>query len=169
MALPAFAAEKEPASSHKLSEFSVGELITGPEANLQDTQGKAVVIEAWGVNCGPCIASLPHIEKIAKRNKDKMIVIGAHSQNATDEQEKEVVKKNRLSYTITKGMRGPVSSGGIPHAYVFNTKGELIFHGHPMDKDFDKAVRKATQGASSSSGSQRPSGLDSLKRPGTSS
>ncbi len=145
-----------------LSDFKIGAHITGPEVALDQLAGKGVVIERWGVNCGPCIASLPHIEKIAKRGKDKLVVIGAHSQSATDEEVKEVVKKHRLSYTITKGASGPVKTSGIPHAFVFNTKGELIFSGHPADKDFDSAVRKATQGAAGSS--TTGSGLDALKK-----
>jgi thiol-disulfide isomerase/thioredoxin len=148
--------------SHNLSEFKLGELITGPQASLADASGKAVLIEAWGVHCGPCIASLPHIESLAKRNKGKLLVFGAHSQNASDEEVKQVVKKNNLSYSITKGVNGPVSFRGIPHAFVFDTTGALIFSGHPMDRAFDTAVQKATRGASgSTTGSS--TGLDALK------
>ena len=144
LAAASFAADKKEATpSATLSQFKVGDLITGPAVDLSNTAGKAVVIEAWGVNCGPCIASLPEMERLAKRNKADTIFIGAHSQSATDDEVKEVVKKHRLSYSIVKGVHGPVSSSGIPHAYVFDTTGALIFHGHPGDKDFDSAVRKA--------------------------
>jgi thiol-disulfide isomerase/thioredoxin len=147
--------------AHNLSEFKLGEFITGPQASLADAAGKAVVIEAWGVHCGPCLASLPHIESMAKRNKGKLLVFGAHSQNASDEEVKQVVKKNNLSYTITKGVNGPVNFSGIPHAFVFDTTGALVFHGNPADKEFESAVRKATRGATATS-QGRPSGLDAL-------
>lgn len=145
LATAAFAADKKPAvPDAKLSDFTIGEVVSGPAVSLANTGGKAVVIEAWGVNCGPCIASLPHIEQIAKRNKADTIVIGAESQNSSDDAIQGIVKKNKLSYTITKGgVRGPVNFSGIPHAFVFNTAGKLIFSGHPGDKDFDKAVRTA--------------------------
>ena len=148
--------------AHNLSEFKLGELITGPQTSLADASGKAVLIEAWGVHCGPCLASLPHINSIAKREKGKMLVFGAHSQAASDDEVKQVVKKNQLAYTITNGMHGPVNFSGIPHAFVFDASGALIFSGHPMDKDFDNAVRKATRGATASAG-QPVSGLDALK------
>jgi thiol-disulfide isomerase/thioredoxin len=135
--------KKDTVPSATLADFKVGELITGPAVDLTNTGGKAVVIEAWGVNCGPCLASLPEMERMSKRNRADTIVIGAHSQNATDDQVKEVVKKNRLSYSIVKGVRGPVNFSGIPHAFVFDTTGALVFSGHPGDKDFDSAVRKA--------------------------
>lgn len=141
----AFGADKKGSvPDAKLSDFKIGEVVSGDPVNLANTGGKAVVIEAWGVRCGPCIASLPHIEKLAKRNKADTIFIGAESQNSSDTEIKEVVKKNRLSYTITKGgVNGPVNFSGIPHAFVFDTTGKLIFHGHPSDRDFEKAIRNA--------------------------
>jgi thiol-disulfide isomerase/thioredoxin len=141
----AFAADKKEAlPDAKLSDFTIGEVVSGPAVNLANTGGKAVVIEAWGVNCGPCIASLPHIEKLAKRNKADTIVIGAECQNSSNEKIADIVKKNKLSYTITKGgVQGPVKFSGIPHAFVFDTTGKLIFHGTPSNPDFEKAVRKA--------------------------
>lgn len=138
-----FADKKAVVPSAKLSDFKVGEAITGPAVDLSNTGGKGVVIEAWGVHCGPCLASLPHIEQLASRNKSDTIFVGAHSQAATDDEVKAVVKKNRLSYGIVKGVRGPVSFDGIPHAFVFDTAGTLIFSGSPFDKDFETAVRKA--------------------------
>lgn len=160
------AAEKrEAVPTAKLSDFKLGAHITGPEVTLDQAAGKGVVIEKWGIHCGPCIASLPHIEQLAKRGKDKLVVIGAHSQKASDDEVREVVKKHKLSYTITKGASGPVDSNGIPHALVFNTKGELIFSGHPMDDGFDKAVRKATLGASgAATGGTATGGLDALRK-----
>ena len=152
--------DKTPVADHQIGEFKIGAHITGPEVSAADLSGKAVLIDAWGIHCGPCLASLPDIEKIAKRYKGKMVVIGAHSQNATDDEVKDVVKKNRLSYTITKGVNGPVNFNAIPHVFVFDTTGKMLFEGHPADKEFDKAIRKSVQGASPAT---TPSALDSLK------
>lgn len=133
------------ASGHTLSEFQIGASIAGPEVKLDDLKGKAVVIEHWGIHCGPCLASLPEMQKLSKRHKDKLVLIGAHSQEATDDEVKAVVKKNKLTYSIVKGSNTPsdVSSGTIPHAYVFDAEGKLLFHGLPSAPEFDKAVRKA--------------------------
>src|SRR5687768_4699814 len=157
-------------SAHTIAEWKLGAHLAGPQVTLEQAKGKAVLLDYWGVNCGPCLASLPDIEKIARRHKDKMIVIGAHSQSASDEEIQAVVKKNRLSYTITKGAPGPVKFSGIPHVIVFNTEGKMIFDGHPSDREFDRAIRKSVQGASATStvgAAAKPSGLDALKKPGT--
>jgi thiol-disulfide isomerase/thioredoxin len=150
------AAEKKTLPDAKVSDFKVGEVVSGAAVDLSNTGGKAVVIEAWGVNCPPCIASLPHIERLANRNKADTIFIGAESQNSPDDKIKDVIKKFKLSYTITKGgVNAPagLGSNGIPHAYVFDTTGKLIFAGHPSDKDFDSAVRKAGKPAAGGSSS----------------
>ena len=157
------AAEAKPTA--QLSQFKLGAYITGPQTTLADAAGKAVLIDAWGINCGPCLASLPDIEKIAKRYKDKMLVFGAHSQAGTDDEVKAVVKKNRLSYTITKNVNGPIAFSGIPHVFVFDTTGALIYNGSPFEQEFERSLRKATQ-AAGGAGAAKPSGLDALKKPG---
>lgn len=152
------------ADTHTINEWKLGAHIAGPQITLDDAKGKAVLIDYWGIHCGPCLASLPDIEKIARRNKDKMLVIGAHSQEGTDAEVQAVVKKNHLSYTITNGAHGPISISAIPHVMVFDTEGQMIFDGHPADKEFERSIRKATQGASATNAASKPSGLDALKR-----
>ena len=158
------AAEATP--SAQLSQFKLGAYITGPQSTLAEATGKAVLIDAWGIHCGPCLASLPDIEKIAKRYKNKMLVFGAHSQAGTDDEVKEVVKKNKLSYTITQGVTSPVPFSGIPRVFVFDPAGALVFTGSPFDKDFEKSLRKAVSGAGGGAAGAKPSGLDWLKKPG---
>ena len=138
-----FAGKSEAVAAHKLSEFKLGKLIAGPQVNLANTGGKAVMIEEWGINCGTCMALLPEVEKLARVHKQKLIVVGAHSQEATDAEVQDVVKKHKLSYTITDGVRGPIAVTGLPHAYVFDTTGAMVFEGSPLDKDYEPALRKA--------------------------
>jgi len=133
---------KEP--SAQLSQFKLGEYLTGPQVGLDAATNKAVLIDAWGIHCGPCLASLPGIERIAKRYKDKMLVFGAHCQAGTDDEVKAVVKRNRLTYTIVKGVHSPLPFNGIPHVFVFDATGALVFAGHPADRSFDRALHKAT-------------------------
>ncbi len=44
-----------------------------------DTQGKAVLVEFWGTWCGPCVASMPHVQDIWTRYRDKGLVMAAIS------------------------------------------------------------------------------------------
>lgn len=105
---------------------------------------------------------MPQLVALHKRNEDKgLAVIGLHSQNATDDEVKEVVKKLKIKFPVTKGGGGPSKGNGIPHTLVFDTAGKLVFEGHPADAEFEKAVKKslkavAASGSSSSSLGPKP-------------
>jgi hypothetical protein len=49
-------------------------------------------------------------------------------------------------------VQGPGGTGTIPHAYVFDTTGTLIFCGNPAERDFESAVRKAGRPVAAASG-----------------
>ncbi len=138
-------------AAHQYSEFHVGSLVSGPAVG--DTKGKAVLIDAWGTHCGPCLALLPEVEKISKRYKDKMVVIGAECQGSSNDQINDVVKKNHLTYSITSGMQGPVQFSGLPHVFVFDTTGKLLYTGSPFEKEFEHALHRAVAAGGSSSAS----------------
>lgn len=138
------AAEK---SDHKLSDWKLGKVLFGENVSKDDMKGKIVVIEHWGVKCPPCIALLPHLAKLDKRHReDGLLIIGAESQGHSEDQIEPLVKKNKIEYTITSGASGPVNFSGIPHAFVFDVEGKLIFNGHPGDDDFERAIKNALKG-----------------------
>ena len=109
---------------------------------------------------------------LQKRNKDKgLVVVGIHSQQATDDEVKDVVKKHKINFPVTKNGGGPSKGNGIPHTLVFNTTGALVFEGHPADADFEKAVKKALKevaAAAAPSGGLTPKpGTAPSTKPGT--
>src|SRR5437763_129909 len=63
----------------KADGITLGDHLMGPKVSPGDLKGHVVVLEFWGINCGPCLAAMPHI---AKLNDDLggagLIVIGAH-------------------------------------------------------------------------------------------
>jgi len=146
----------------QLSAFKVGRSITGPAVDLSKAKGKAVFIDAWGIHCGPCLALMPEVEKLSHRYKDKLIVIGAHSQEGTDAEIKAVVKEKRVTYAIVDGVTSPVNFEMLPFGFVFDANGTLLFAGRPDDQEFEKAIHKAVQTVSADT--SKPSGLDALKR-----
>lgn len=129
---------------HHLPEWKLGNVLFGEEVDKDALSGKVVVIEHWGVNCPPCIALLPHLAKLDKRHReDGLVIIGAESQGHGKNQIEPLVKKNKIEYTITSGANGPVKFSGIPHAFVFDVEGKLIFNGHPGDDDFERILKRA--------------------------
>ena len=134
--------DKEAVPDANISQVSFGEIVNGVPFAAKDMEGKAVVIEQWGVNCAPCIASLPEMAKLAKRYATKgLVVVGIHAQEATDEQINKILKDARVKYPVARSGNVPVNTGGIPHALVFGKDGKLKWHGNPNDAAFQKAVR----------------------------
>jgi hypothetical protein len=71
------------------------------------------------------------------------MMIGLHRQSATDEELADVVKKNKVKFPITTGGSIPSKGSGIPHTLLFDADGKCVFEGHPSDREFEKALRKA--------------------------
>lgn len=133
----------KPAPAAKLADFALGKPVLGDLA-LADAKGKGVVIEAWGVHCPPCIASLPHLQKLSVKHKDKVVFFGAESQGSDKAAIEAVIAKAGVTYPIVSGLdKCPIAFNGIPHAFVFDGAGKLLFEGHPMDAAFEAAVTKA--------------------------
>ena len=92
LALTAFAADKKE-KTHDLRDFAWGKSVSGPSATMGKLNGKAVVLECWGVKCPPCIASLPHMQELSEKYKDTLVVIGAECQGHTAKEIAVVTKK----------------------------------------------------------------------------
>ena len=137
------AADKPATPSRTLAEYKFGAALSGDAVASDQLVGKAVLIDSWGIHCGPCLGLLPEIEKTSRRYKDKLVVVGAHMQSGTDAEIMDVVKKNKLSYPIVKGYSGPISGNGLPHVHVFDATGAMLFEGSPFDKDYEKMLRRA--------------------------
>lgn len=157
----------ETASEHKLSEFKVGTYLSGPEVTDSSLEGKAVIMEFWGINCGPCLAAMPHLNDLDRKyGKKGLVIIGAHAQDGTDEQVIEKAKGLKVKFTITKGAHSPVQFSGIPKSFIFDATGALIWDGNPHDADFEKMVRKAMKTVTAKA-EDKPAASSGLKPAGS--
>ncbi|BCU76434.1 TlpA disulfide reductase family protein [Luteolibacter sp. LG18] len=144
---------KEKKDAAPVPNASVDQVQWGTQANdvafdKAQLKGKVVVVEEWGVNCAPCIASLPELAKMAKSyEKAGLVVVGLERQGSTKEAINKVLDAAKVKYPVLSGGSSPAPSSGIPHASVFNAEGKLTWHGNPHDEDFEKEVKKALRDA----------------------
>jgi thiol-disulfide isomerase/thioredoxin len=127
-----------------LTDVTFAAVVNDVPFNKDELAGKVVVIEEWGVNCPPCIASLPKLARMAQSNEKKgLVVVGMERQNSTKEAILKVLKTAKVKYPVMAGGSAPGGTGGIPHACVFDITGKLVWNGNPNDDGFDRAVKKA--------------------------
>lgn len=124
-----------PAAPLKISEWVKGKPVA--LAEVKDKQ--VVVVEFWATWCPPCRTSIPHLTEMQKKFKDVIFV------GVTDE-ESSTVKKfvakmgDKMDYVVAIDDEGQTSKGymqefgidGIPHAFVVDLEGRVVWQGHPM-------------------------------------
>ena len=146
--LPAFAIAKEkdkspPVPNGSLSDVHYGTQVNDAPFSKEELAGKVVVVEEWGVNCPPCIASLPGMAKLAKSNEKKgLVVVGLECQGGSKEVILKLLKSAHVEYPVMAGGSAPGGTGSIPHVCVFDTTGKLVWIGNPHDDNFERAVKK---------------------------
>src|SRR5687768_7833365 len=126
----AFAAASKSNVGQQLPELKLDYIKGKPE-----TAGKPMIVEFWATWCGPCKTSIPHLNEIFKKYKDKgLVVIGI-----TDEDNQTIRNFTRqvpIDYYAATDKKGDIGKGfgvrGIPHAMLVDKSGKIVWEGHPM-------------------------------------
>jgi thiol-disulfide isomerase/thioredoxin len=146
LAFPGYAANSlkigDPAPKIQVAKWVQGDPVS------EFTTGKVYVVEFWATWCGPCKASIPHLNALYQQYKDKVTVIG---QDVWEQDESAVapfVKKmgSNMTYRValddkSKDEKGAMATtwmeaagrNGIPSSFIVNQQGRIAWIGHPME------------------------------------
>jgi thiol-disulfide isomerase/thioredoxin len=106
--------------------------------------GQVYVLDFWATWCGPCKASIPHVNEMAKSHKDKGVhVIGVAiwpRQGMVPTDQFVTDKGDAMDYLIAEDVEGATAKTfmeasanfGIPTMMIIDGKGEIAWIGHPM-------------------------------------
>ena len=108
----------------------------GKEVTLESLKGKIIVVDFWATWCGPCIASMPGMEKAKKRlaTRDDVIFLFIDTKEHVDnkiENAKEFMKKKNYSFYVLMDNDNKMSNdfdvNGIPAKFIIDKNGNIRF------------------------------------------
>ncbi len=147
--------------------LDIAQWIKGGPVALADGKGKKVyVVEFWATWCPPCRTSIPHLTSLQKKFKDKGIEFIGISDEQTAVVRKFVDKMgDQMEYTVAVDNERKTASGymkafgidGIPHAFVVDRSGRIVWHGHPM-ADLEETLQQIIDGKYDMAAAQKRAG-----------
>lgn len=115
--------EGKPAPKFKL------DALQGKPVSLADLHGKVVVLDFWATWCGPCRASLPHLNELYNDLKDKGLAVYAVNQREEKQDVQAFVTQTKLTVPVLLDSEGKVGEQygveGIPQTVIIGKDGKV--------------------------------------------
>jgi peroxiredoxin len=120
---PAMALQGKPAPEFVLP------ALEGKDVDLKDLKGSVVVLDFWATWCGPCVQSLPHLDKLYQDRKDKGLKVFALNQEEEKAKVQEFVTSKKLTIPVLLDVKGDAGEkykvSGIPQTVVVGKDGKV--------------------------------------------
>ena len=127
----------DPAPALQLAEWLQG----GPITLAEGKGSKVYVVEFWATWCPPCRVTIPHLTELYKKYKDQGLEVVSKT-----EEEPEYIKTflieqgDKMAYPVaidrdqltTVAYMLGVNVNTIPHAFVIDSNGKLVWHCNPL-------------------------------------
>jgi thiol-disulfide isomerase/thioredoxin len=119
------------------SDFSLPDR-AGRTVSLRDLRGRPVLIDFWATWCGPCQRTLPEIERLHRRYRGRLEVVGVNLEGRTPEV-LAFLDEGGYSFRVlfdsgnfkaATAARYGVQS--IPRSFLLDREGRILFEGHPQ-------------------------------------
>jgi peroxiredoxin len=127
--------------------------VEGRAVKLSDQRGKVVLLDFWASWCGPCRASLPHVQELSESESwaDRGLVVWAVNDRESGQTVSDFLDRNQYTFTALVDEDGTTASAygvrGIPMTVLVGRDGRVenvwVGFGGNSAEEIDDAVRKA--------------------------
>jgi cytochrome c biogenesis protein CcmG/thiol:disulfide interchange protein DsbE len=126
-----------------------GTTFKGDKLSLESLRGKVVLLDFWTTWCAPCLAHLPHVEKLGAEFGDDLVVVGVNADNSDESSRvQEVLAAKKIHFTQLADSQGiwrkVFRVGGFPSYVLIDRQGIVrdIFPAHSPLSDLRMRIQE---------------------------
>jgi len=139
-----FALLNKPLPSFQINTFS------NESFSSEKLTGKTVLLDFWEVWCGPCVGSLPKVQELYEKYKEKgLAVYGIINEKDQLEPSRLLVKNRKIDFPMLLGNEALLKSypiSAVPVYILVNKKGKISFisEGYPatLEEEIIKSLKE---------------------------
>ena len=123
-----------------------GDDLAGAKVELAALQGKVVLLDFWATWCPPCVASMPHLQKLHDELGDRgLVVLGVNQEPGDEGKVRRFLEKRNLTFpSVVDPGTIHVSYGvySFPTTFVIDRQGIIraIFRGPASEEALKRAI-----------------------------
>ena len=118
----------------------------GKPVRSADFKQKAVLLDFWAVWCGPCIASMPKVQALYEKYKDKGLeVYGIMAEGGDEAPAKLWAKKQAYNFPMLLGneqLKEAYVVNAIPLYVLIDKEGKITFVSEGFSNELEAAIQK---------------------------
>jgi thiol-disulfide isomerase/thioredoxin/outer membrane lipoprotein-sorting protein len=131
-----------------------GKDLDGKDASLAEFKGRVLLLDFWSQRCGPCLMSMPALQRVADKYKDKPVsVVGVNLDGPSSRTAVEALLKGR-NVTFRHLIQTQPSLAdryfveGIPCMVVIDAKGivQVVHVGMAMEENLSRQIDTLLKG-----------------------
>ncbi len=138
----------------------------GKRFNLDNMDGRVVLIDFWATWCGPCNRELPHIQKLAKMFAGQPFEIISVSSDRDVTKWQSFIDSHAMTWNQYRDVDGSIGKAfavnAIPHYFIIDSDGALTSEDIGTDTNIDAKLKKLVKHAADS-GAKSASEIASLQ------